>query len=195
MTGRHLTPDEIVAYVLPERDGPAPVPMHLATCPRCQNHVAGLRSALAADRAAVDRAVDGLPEGFWETQRRTVLETVRQGPVPRRSNLLAPLRGRASFKTPSHRSAVIFGSLAASVALAIGLSVTLARPGGEVQPASARLKPTVAVSSISTTSSTAPAARAAGMGSADAADDELLRSVDLLLTGEGPLTNILPEGM
>ena len=66
--GRHLTPDEIVDRVFPADEQPAPVPLHLAACPDCQEKVSQLREAWLLDRGAVGGLVESIPDAFWIAQ-------------------------------------------------------------------------------------------------------------------------------
>jgi anti-sigma factor RsiW len=163
---RHLTSDEIVERVFPGDDRPAAVPEHLATCATCQERVATLRDAWLLDRGAVSGAVDDLPSGFWEAQAAAAMAAVRAG-VPEEIAAadvrVFPSRVRSILRHP----ALALSSLAAALLLVAGLSDLRS-------------------------SSTAPAVQTATLKNGetrektpapatDAADDELLVSVDRAL--------------
>ena len=78
MSGRHLTGDEIVNRIFPVEEGPAPIPMHLAVCPECQEKVSKLREAYLLDRGAVAGVVESLPGEFWTSQRRAVIGRISE---------------------------------------------------------------------------------------------------------------------
>jgi hypothetical protein len=149
---RHLTSDEIVERVFPAGDRPADVPGHLATCAACQERVANLREAWLLDRGAVSFAVDDLPREFWETQAAATMAAVRAG-APLENVRVFPSRMRGILRHP----AIAFSSLAAALVLVGGLS--LLRPSANERVAVTTAERTPVVSS-------------------DAADDELLVSID-----------------
>lgn len=162
---RHLDPDEIVERVFPSDDRPAALPGHLATCPECQERVAGLREAFLLDRGAVSGAVDDLPSAFWRAQASAAMEAVRAGVVspeeaPGADVRAFPARPRGIVRHPL----LAFSSLAAGLLLVGGLSFL--RSGG-VAPAAR----TAAVNAMEKTPSLVN----------DASDDELLVSIDRLL--------------
>ena len=163
---RHLTPDEIVERVFPGDDRPAAVPEHLATCVACQERVATLHDAWLLDRGAVSGAVDDLPSGFWEAQAAATMAGVRAGapvdaPVPEVS--VFPSRMRGILRHP----ALAFSSLAAALLLVGGLS--LLRSGSTA--------PSVQTAAVTTSEAREKTPAAVN----DAADDELLVSVDRAL--------------
>ncbi len=176
---RHLTPEEIVERVFPNDDRPSAVPVHLGLCAECQSRVARLREAWLLDRGSVDGFVDGLPESYWETQRASILSTVEGRAVPGRSGVsgIVPfpsgLRGGRLFAHPF----LALGSVAAALALVGVLSV--GRLGS---------RPTASPSAGAVVT---PAAGA--VPAADKADDELLRSVDLVLHEEPDYATLVPD--
>jgi hypothetical protein len=176
--GRHLTPDEVVERVFPSDEHPAPVPLHLAACPDCQEKVSQLREGWLLDRNAVGGFVQTLPDAFWNAQSASVLAAVA-GPVP------AEPTGPIAFVLPRsilRRPALAFGSLAAALALVAVITYQRfqARPDAVVAQ-----------------KSSVPAATAAAPASEeiDRVDDELLSDIDELLADEGPLASLVPEGV
>jgi hypothetical protein len=151
---RHLTSDEIVERVFPVEDRPAAVPEHLAACAACQDRIANLREAWLLDRGAVSGAVDDLPQEFWETQAAAAMAAVRAG-APVENVRVFPSRMRGILRHP----AIAFSSLAAALVLVGGLS--LLRPAANER-----------ASVASTTAERTPVV------ASDAADDELLVSID-----------------
>ncbi len=165
--GRHLTPDEIVDRVFPADEQPAPVPLHLAACPGCQEKVSNLREA-------------SLPGAFWNAQAASILAAATD-PAP-----AEPARTMIPFSS-FHRSflrrpALAFGSLAAALALVAGITYTRLRtpPATEVAQ---NVRPPAAT----------PAA--ASSDETDKKDDELLRSIDEILADDGPVSPLVPQGV
>jgi anti-sigma factor RsiW len=155
---RHLTPDEIVERVFPADDRAGAIPEHLATCAACQERVAALHDAWLLDRGAVSGAVDDLPSGFWGAQAAATMASVRaSAPVdaPLPEARVFPSRMRGILRHP----ALALSSLAAALLLVGGLS--LLRSGSTAPPPNMAAVNTPAVN--------------------DAADDELLVSVDRAL--------------
>ncbi len=177
---RHLSPDEIVAIVFPTEDGPSEVPAHLAACGSCQAKVARLREAWLLDRAAVDGAVEALPEPFWEAQRAAILGTIGGAADGSRfaASGIRPVPSAARKPRLVRHPAVAIGSLAAAVALVALLTVhRVGAPSSSPGIPAAVATPAVLA--------TPPA---------DRADDELLLSIDRVL-GEEPLySSLVPEG-
>jgi hypothetical protein len=168
MSGRHLTEDEILERVFPSDHGPAPVPLHLATCVECLKRIAHLREGYLLHRGAIEGAVDSLPDDFWDAQTRAVMERVSE-PVPK----VAPFPRRFQ-KTVLKRPLLAFGSVAAAVVLVAGVTILGQRSSRPATPRPAEV---------------------ASLTAADRADDELLRSIDRDLADEGPATALLPEGI
>lgn len=175
---RHLTPDEIVAMVFPAGDRPEAVPAHLAACAPCQGKVARLAEAWLGDRNALDGAVDGLPEAFWEGQRAAVLRELDRLPAPGRLEAagLRPFPAARTKKLFRH-PVLALSSLAAAMALVAVVSVH--RSGGPAAAGgAANAMATPAVSSAS---------------SGDQADEELLLSIDRILREEPAYTSLVPD--
>jgi anti-sigma factor RsiW len=174
----HLTPDEIVERVFPLGDRPDAVPAHLATCSVCQARVARLREAWLTDRGAVAGVVDSIPDAFWEAERAAILGRLEEEePEDTERNA-----GVTPFPSPAMRGAILrhpivaAGSLAAAIVLVAG--VTLSRlnapaPAGRV------------AASATPAAVTVPAA--------DHADDELLLSIDGILSQEPSFTSLVSE--
>ena len=178
--GRHLTTDEVIFRIFPVDEGPAPIPMHLAVCAECQAKVARVRDGLLLDRGAVAGSVDVLPEPFWMAQRAAVMQAIREE-VPGSSGI-HPFSIPRSFV---RRPFLAFASLAAALTLVAGMS--LFNPFRSVP---STLRPGT------TASATLPHTNASPVASAtDISDDELLRSVDSLLSEETPYSNLIPLGV
>ena len=179
--GRHLTADEIVDRVFPADEQPAPVPLHLAACPVCQEKVSHLREAWLLDRGGVGGLVESLPDAFWNSQTASVLAAAAApaGAEPARASV-----NLISFAFPKsflRRPALAFGSLAAALAL-VGI-VTFQR---------LHTKP----GAVAVSGARAPVATpVVASDETDKRDDELLRSIDDLLADEGPLTSLVPQGI
>ena len=178
MSGRHLTEDEVVNRVFPDQDGTAPIPIHQAVCPECQERVARLREAFLLDRGALTGVVESLPPEFWNAQRKSVMGRISELAAQDAEEKAAPFPARLT-RSVLQRPALAFGSLAAALALVAGLTVLR---GGSEAPE----KPVQTV---------AAAEGIAAFSAADSADDELLRAVDVALTTESPYETILPEAM
>ena len=131
MSGRHLTDEEIVGRVFPVEEGPAPIPIHQAVCPECQQRVAKLREAFLLDRGAVTGVVESLPAEFWAAQRRAVLGRISELAAVEAEEKATPFPARFT-RSILHRPALAFGSLAAALALVAGLTVL--RGGTEAGP-------------------------------------------------------------
>ncbi len=181
MSGRHLTDDEIVNRVFPVEEGPAPIPIHQAVCPECQQRVARLREGFLLDRGVVTGVVESIPEESWSAQRRSVMGRISELAARDADEKGTPFPARFT-RSILHRPALAVGSLAAALALVAGLTVL--RHGGDPKPAGA-----------GTTVAAAVAADASELPAADRADDELLRSVDTTLSNDAPLEALLPEPM
>ncbi|MBK8598577.1 MAG: hypothetical protein IPP07_20165 [Holophagales bacterium] len=181
MSGRHLTDDEIVGRVFPVEEGPAPIPIHLAVCPDCQQRVAKLRDAFFLDRGVVAGVVESLPGDFWSGQRRAILGRISDLAAVEAEERATPFPARFT-RSILHRPALAFGSLAAALALVAGISVL--RGGTEALPPAGA----AAVASVA-------AGDPAELSAADRDDDELLRSVDSALSGEASQEALLPEVM
>jgi hypothetical protein len=181
MSGRHMTDDEIVGRVFPVEEGPAPIPIHLAVCPECQQRVAKLRDAFLLDRGVVTGVVESLPGDFWSAQRRAILGRITELSAVEVEQRATPFPARFT-KSVLHRPALALGSLAAALALVAGISVL--RGGTENRPSAG-----VAVVAA------APTSGPAELSAADREDDELLRSVDSALSGEASQEALLPEVM
>jgi len=176
--GRHLTPDEIVDRVFPADEQPAPVPLHLAACPDCQEKVSHLREAWLLDRVAVGGFVESLPGSFWNAQTESILAAASRpaGTEAPRALPLAFSLPRSFFRRP----ALAFGSLAAAIALVAGITYM-------------RLH-TKAAAPVQTAVH-APAATPVPGDDTDKKDDELLRSIDDLLADDGPFASLVPQGV
>lgn len=181
MSGRHLTDDEIVNRVFPVEEGPAPIPIHQAVCPECQQRVARLREGFLLDRGAVTGVVESIPDEVWASQRRSVMGRISELAARDAGEKVAPFPARFT-RSILHRPALAVGSLAAALALVAGLTVL--RGGGEAKPAPGSAGVAVALS-----------ADASELPAADQADDDLLRSVDSALSDGAPLESLLPESM
>ena len=173
--GRHLTQDEIFSRVFPQEEGPAPVPLHLATCEECQGRVARLREGWLHDRGAVDGVLDEIPEAFWDAQAGAILERIADEPSRGAMTPSIPFRLKGSLV---RRPILAFGSLAAALALVASISLLRPRPSANE------------VASIAST----PVPEAS-IEISDQADDELLDSIDHILADEMPLLSIFPEGL
>ena len=161
---RHLTPDEIVERVFPADDHAGAAPEHLATCAACQESVAALHDAWLLDRGAVSGAVDDLPASFWEAQAAATMAAVRaSADAPAPGVAVFPSRMRGILRHP----ALALSSIAAALLLVGGLS--LLRSGPAAPPVQ-----TAAVTASEGREKTSVAVN-------DAADDELLVSVDRAL--------------
>jgi len=182
MTGEtHLTPDEIVERVFPSGDRPEAVPAHLAACLVCQSKVARLREAWLLDRGAVSGVVDSIPAAFWEAQRATVLGKIEAPDAENDEESATP--GRVTpFPSPARRGAILRHPLlaAASVAAALVLvaGITLSRLGPPAPAGRVAASVTPAASSVST---------------GDHADDELLLSIDGILSQDFPYASLVSE--
>ena len=181
MSGRHMTEEEIVSRVFPVEEGPAPIPIHQAVCPECQQRVAKLREAFLLDRGAVTGVVESLPVEFWAAQRRAVLGRISELAAVEAEEKATPFPARFT-RSILHRPALAFGSLAAALALVAGLTVL--RGGTEAGPP-------LGVATVATI----PANGAAELSAADREDDELIRSVDSVLSDEESYEALLPEVM
>jgi hypothetical protein len=176
--GRHLTADEIVDRVFPADEQPAPVPLHLAACPVCQEKVSHLREAWLLDRGGVGGLVESLPDAFWNAQTSSILAAA-SGPVAEPRVTVGSL-AVAFPRQFVRRPALAFGSLAAALAL-VGV-ITYQRLHTSTPSA--------------VTSAVRPAATpAVSSDENDKRDDELLRSIDDLLADEGPLASLVPQGV
>lgn len=178
MSGRHLTEDEVVNRVFPAQDGTAPIPIHQAVCPECQERVARLREAFLLDRGALTGVVESLPPEFWTAQRKAVMGRITELAALDAEEKAAPFPARLT-RSVLQRPALAFGSLAAALALVAGLTVL--RGGGE--------------SPVEPVQTVAAAEGAAAFSAADTADDELLRAVDVALTTDATYETVLPEAM
>jgi hypothetical protein len=182
--GRHLTPDEIVDRVFPADEQPAPVPLHLAACPDCQEKVSTLREAWLLDRGAVGGLVESIPDAFWIAQTSSILATATSPAGAETPRVLPfgfrplPFSVATSFL---RRPALAFGSLAAAVALVA--VVTYNR---------LHTKPLPPIADNVVHAAPTPASPA---DETDKKDDELLRSIDDLLADEGPLASLVPQGV
>lgn len=181
MSGRHLTEDEVVGRVFPVEEGPAPILIHQAVCPECQQRVAKLREAFLLDRGAVTGVVESLSGDFWNAQRRAILGRISELEAVEAEERATPFPARFT-RSILHRPALAFGSLAAALALVAGLTVL--RGGTEAGP-SAGVE----------TVATLPANGTAELSAADRDDDELLRSVDSVLSNSESYEALLPEVM
>lgn len=180
MSGRHLTEEEVVSRVFPVEEGPAPILMHQAVCPECQARVAKLREAFLLDRGAVTGVVESIPPEFWAAQRRAVMGRVTELAALEAEEKATPFPARFT-RSILHRPALAVGSLAAALALVAGLTVL--RRGPETGVPAATVAAAAAVNGLN------------GLSVADRADDELLRSVDSVLSSEAPNEALLPEAM
>ena len=181
MSSRHLTDDEIVGRVFPVEEGPAPIPIHQAVCPECQQRVAKLRDAFLLDRGVVTGVVESLPAEFWSAQRRAVMGRVSELAEAGADEKPAAFPARFT-RSILHRPALAFGSLAAALALVAGLTVL--RGGTEAGSPSG-------VATVAAASAAGPE----GLPAVDRDDDELLRAIDTALSGEAAHEAILPETM
>jgi len=181
---RHLTPDEIVDRVFPGDDRPAAIPAHLGACAACQAKVARLREAWLLDRGAVEGVVDALPVAYWDAQRASILARLEAGDEGGREGApaVAPAGDVSPFPVPDRRGAFLrhpvlaAGSLAAALVLVVGLTVSRLRAPAPAGPDLAARTPAVA----------APT-------SGDAADDELLLSIERTLSQEPAFASLVPE--
>lgn len=181
MSGRHMTDDEIVNRVFPVEEGPAPIPIHQAVCPECQQRVARLREGFLLDRGAVTGVVESIPEEVWAAQRRSVMGRIADLAARDAGDRVTPFPERFT-RSILRRPALAVGSLAAALALVAGMTVL--RGGADPKPAAA-----------GTTVSASVAADAPVLPPADQADDDLLRDVDSVLSNATPLEALLPEQM
>jgi hypothetical protein len=181
MSGRHLTDEEVVSRVFPVEEGPAPIPIHQAVCPECQERVAKLREAFLLDRGAAAGVVESLPAEFWAAQRRAVMGRVSELAALEAEEKATPFPARFT-RSILHRPALAVGSLAAALALVAGLTVL--RPGPQTAPGAGN------VAVVAT-----PVNGSAELSPADREDDELLRAVDTVLSAEAPQEALLPEAM
>ena len=181
MSGRHMTDEEIVARVFPVDEGPAPIPMHQAVCPECQQRVTKLREAFLLDRGVVTGVIESLPGDFWAAQRRAILGRISELAAVEAEEKATPFPARFT-RSILQRPALAFGSLAAALALVAGLTVL--RGGTESGPAAS-----------AATVAAVTASEPAGLSAADREDDELLRSVDSVLSSEASHEALLPEVM
>jgi len=180
----HLTPDEIVERVFPSGDRPEAVPAHLVACHACQSKVARLREAWLLDRGAVSGVVDSIPAPFWDSQRAAILgklevkdaQDAEDGSESESRASLSP------FPAPPRRGAFLrhpvlaAGSAAAALALVAGITMSrlyAPAPAGRVA------------------ASATPVATAVPAG--DNADDELLLSIDGILSQESPYASLVAE--
>ncbi len=181
MSGRHMTDDEIVNRVFPVEEGPAPIPIHQAVCPECQERVAKLREAFLLDRGAVTGVAESLPPEFWAAQRRSVMGRLSEIAALEAEQRATPFPARFT-RSILHRPALAVASLAAALALVAG--ITVLRPGPATVPHSG----TAAVTATQVNGS-------ADLSPADREDDELLRAVDSVLSADAPQEALLPEAM
>ena len=180
---RHLTPDEIVDRVFPGDDRPAAVPAHLGACAACQAKVARLREAWLLDRGAVDGVVEALPAAFWQAQRAAVLQRLEAGGERNGEGVRAeaPLGDVSPFPVAGRRRAFLrhpvlaAGSLAAALVLVAGVTISRLNAPEPAGPDRAVRTPVVA---------------AAQAG--DAADDELLLSIERILSQEPAYASLVP---
>lgn len=180
MSGRHMTEDEVVNRVFPVEEGPAPIPIHQAVCPECQQRVAKLREAFLLDRGAVTGFVESLPAEAWTAQRRAIMRRVTELAAFDAEERATPFPARFT-RSILHRPVLAVGSLAAALALVAGLTVLRSDPDAG------------AAGSAAVTVAQADGAN--GLAPADRDDDELLRSVDSILSTESPYGSLLPEAI
>lgn len=169
---RHLTAEDLVARVFPAGEESAPVPLHLAVCAECQRKVARLREGWLLDRGAVDGVVDALPPVFWEDQAGGVMRTVRTEPAPASNVRAFPFGLEPAIL---RRPALAVSSLAAALLLVASVTVyrTASRPAAAtVSVAAPVVTPVVA----------------------ELSDDELLRSIDVLVVPDSPFAALDQEG-
>jgi hypothetical protein len=181
MSGRHLTEEEIVNRIFPVEEGPAPIPMHLAVCPECQERVSKLREGHLLDRGAVTGVVESLPGEFWVAQRRAVMGRISELAAIDAEERATPFPARFT-RSILNRPALAVASLAAALALVAGLTVL--RNEGDAGKAAG-----------GTTLAAATQTDPGGLSTADRDDDELLRSVDTVLSAEASHEALLPEAM
>lgn len=181
MSGRHMTDDEVVNRVFPVEEGPAPIPIHQAVCPECQQRVAKLREAFLLDRGAVTGVVESLPGEFWAAQRRAVMGRISELAALEAEAKATPFPSRFT-RSILARPALAVGSLAAALALVAGLTVL-------------RSSPDPGLPAGGTTVAAGSANGPAGLPEVDRDDDELLRSVDSVLSTEAPHEALLPEAL
>jgi hypothetical protein len=179
---RHLSPDEIVDQVFPSAEGPVAVPSHLASCAACQAGVAHLREAWLLDRGAVEGVVDAVPKEFWEAETAAVMGAIIAGEGETAAVLPAEGTGVHPFPVSARRSflrrpVLALGSLAAALVLVTGITVSRLRAPAPRMAQGIPQTPTLRVT---------PA-------SGDAADEELLLSVDRVLSDDAPLGGFLSE--
>jgi hypothetical protein len=174
--GRHLTQDEVVDRVFPADEEPAPVPLHLAACPDCQEKVSTLREGWLLDRGAVAGFVETLPPSYWNSQTASILGAV-SGPSPAELPRPIPFSIQRSFV---RRPALAFGSLAAALAL-VGV-ISWSRFRGHSEPVTVAQQKPIAAAPVASEET-------------DKKDDELLRQIDDLLADEGPISTLVPEGV
>ncbi|MHB1044943.1 MAG: hypothetical protein ACYC4P_02925 [Thermoanaerobaculia bacterium] len=178
MSGRHLTEDEVVNRVFPAQDGTAPIPIHQAVCPECQERVARLREAFLLDRGALTGVVESYPAEFWNAQRKAVMGRISELAAQEAEEKATPFPARLT-RSVLQRPALAFGTLAAALALVAGLTVLRGGSDPSAEP----------VQTVASAEGAAP------FSAADTADDELLRAVDVALTTESPYETVLPEAM
>jgi len=181
MSGRHLTGEEVVNRVFPADEGAAPIPIHQAVCPECQERVAKLREAFLLDRGAVAGVVESLPPEFWAAQRRAVMGRISEAAARDVEERATPFPARFT-RSILHRPALAVGSLAAALALVAGLTVLRSGPDPAAGAAGGAVA-TVAVNG------------SAELSASDRDDDELLKSIDSVLTSEAAHEALLPEAM
>jgi hypothetical protein len=105
---------------------------HVATCPRCQSELDGLREVAAA----LGNSVEVLPEGIWPSISRRIYEDqngeTRGTPELDMDALAVPLNLDAA-REASYRSRRVIGALAGvAAAVAIVLAFSLANVNGHV---------------------------------------------------------------
>lgn len=175
----HLTPDEIVERVFPSGDRPEEVPAHLVACHACQSKVARLREAWLLDRGAVSGVVDSIPAAFWDSQRAAILGKLEAKDAEDGSESRASL---SPFPASPRRGAFLrhpvlaAGSVAAALVLVAGITVS-------------RIKAPAPAGRIAVSATPVAAALANG----DHADDELLLSIDGILSQESPYASLVLE--
>ncbi len=174
----HLTPDEVVERVFPSGDRPEAVPAHLSDCSICQSKVARLREAWLLDRGAVSGVVDSIPPAFWDAQRAAILGKLEAEDGEESE----PRTGVTPFPAAPRRGAFLrhpvlaAGSVAAALVLVAGITVSRIHSPGSAGRVSALATP--AVTAVET---------------GDHADDELLLSIDGILSQESPYASLVSE--
>jgi anti-sigma factor RsiW len=172
--GRHLTLDEIVDRVFPAGEEPAPVPLHLAACDACQAKLAHLREGWLLDRGSVTGVVEAIPEAFWVSQAGATMDAVAAEPAA----LPRPLPFSVK-RSILRRPILAFGSLAAALVLVTAISL---RKPHAAPDQTARKAP-------------APSPAAVAAEELDRSDDELLLSIDQVLSEDAPFTALAGEGV